>query len=147
MNDTLFHLVLSLGLTSLTVFLLGAFVYFNKKDSPVGKVFFFYCFFISWWSFHEVLLSISDRHEEALFWGRMMMAGDWFIPTLFVHFVIILLGFKAPRWALPTIYSTSIVLSGLSFTPYLIADAVPKLFLRHFITPGGGPISMKCQYR
>src|SRR5712675_1380540 len=122
MDNTLFHLVLALGLTSLTVFLLGAFVYFNKKDSSVGKVFFFYCFFISWWSFNEVWLSISEHHEEALFWGRMMMAGDWFIPTLFVHFVIILLGFKASRWVFPTIYSTSIALSGLSFTPYLIAD-------------------------
>jgi hypothetical protein len=28
------------------------------------------------------------------------------------------------------------VLSGLSFSHYLIADAVPKLFLKYFITPG-----------
>ena len=136
MDNTLFHLVLALGLTSITVFLLGTFVYFNKKDSSVGKVFFFYCFFISWWSFNEVLLSTSEHHKEALFWGRMMMAGDWFIPTLFVHFVIRLLNFKPSRWVLPTVYSTSVVLSGLSFTPYLIADAVPKLFLKYFITPG-----------
>jgi hypothetical protein len=76
MDNTLFHLILALGLTSITVFLLGTFVYFNKKDSSVGKVFFFYCFFISWWSFNEVLLSTSEHHKDALFYGRMMMAGD-----------------------------------------------------------------------
>ncbi len=136
MDDVLLQLIVALSLTALTVFLLGAFVYFNKKDSPTSKIFFFYCFFISWWSFFQVLLSVSQHQKEALTWGRIMMAGDWFIPSLFVHFVIRLLEYKPSKWLLPTIYSTSVVLSGLSLTSYLVEDAVPKLFLRHFITPG-----------
>jgi len=136
MDRTLFHLVLALGLTGFTVFLLGIFVYINKKNSPIGKIFFFYCFFISWWSIFEAFLLTSQDHRAALIFGRVMMAGDWFIPTLFVHFVISLLDLKPSKWYFLTIYSTSATLSLLSFSGFLIPDAVPGIFSKHMIKPG-----------
>src|SRR5260370_27391487 len=87
MSHSLQQLDYALGLTSLTTLLLGIFVFHTKK-SQVGRVFFFYCMSISWWSFLQILHHTSTDKSLSLIAARLLTAGGSFlIPTLFVPFV------------------------------------------------------------
>ena len=66
----------------------------------------------------------------------MTAGGSFFIPTFFVHFIISFLEIRFRRWLIPSLYILSLVFAGLSITSYMIADAVPKFYLRFLLVPG-----------
>ncbi|MBI5745608.1 MAG: GAF domain-containing protein [Nitrospirae bacterium] len=125
-----------MGLTAFATFLLGIFVFLEKKRERLGIIFFLYCFSISWWSFFELIMATSSNRENAIFWGKLMQAGDIFLPTLFVHFIVILLDLSLERWKLIALYSISSFFSILCFTPLLISDAQPSDFVPFMIKAG-----------
>ncbi|NKE71161.1 ATP-binding protein [Candidatus Manganitrophus noduliformans] len=132
----LFHLTAGLALTAITVFLLGLFVLIRKGRERLGVLFFLWCLSISWWSFFEILLIQSSNEKSALFWGRIMQAGDMHLPTLFVHFILTLLGLQIARWKLIALYGVSTLLSVLCFTPLVISGVGPSNLFSFFIKPG-----------
>jgi len=135
MNVNFLHLVSALALTSATTLLLGSFILFKKKNQ-IGRVFFLYCLSISWWSFFQILHMTAPSREVALLWARIMEVGAFFIPTLFVHFVVLFLDSKKPKWFLPTGYVLSIIIAGLCMTPLMIDGAEPKYYIKYLMTPG-----------
>lgn len=130
------HLILSLNLTAVTVFLLGLFVFSIKRGNRFGTIFFIYCISISWWSFFEIFHVTNTNPEDALFWGRLMEAGAFYIPALFVHFIVNLLELTIARWKLVILYGLSFAFSALSFTTLMIAGVAPRRFINFTITPG-----------
>src|SRR2546425_413859 len=131
------HLSVALGLTTLTTFLLGAFVYFYKRGSNTSKIFLFYCLSISWWSLFQLWHHNSvDKHTSLLAARLMTAGGSFLIPTLFLHFVFSLLELKSRKWLLPSAYMLSLIFAGLSATSYMITDAEPKFYLRYLLEPG-----------
>src|SRR5438445_640104 len=79
------HLSIALGLTTLTTFLLGAFVYFYKRGSNTSKIFLLYCLSISWWSLFQLWHHNSvDKHTSLLAARLMTAGGSFLIPALFL---------------------------------------------------------------
>ena len=136
MNPQLLNLITALVLTSLTTLLLGIFVYLIKRTSRIGTIFLFYSFSISWWSFFQILHVTSSDRSNALMWARIMEAGAFFIPTLFVHFVDLLLELKIKKVILIWLYVLSFAIATLCITPAMIADAAPKLYFQFIMVPG-----------
>lgn len=131
----LLHLVMALALTSGTVLGLGVLVAL-KRRCRTGLVFFFYCLSIAWWSFFEIWHVTASDLAQAVLWARLMEAGAFFIPTLFVHFVTRHLGRPLPRIALPLLYLVSASIAMLCWTPALIAGAEPRWYLHAVFQPG-----------
>jgi signal transduction histidine kinase len=135
--DALFsQLIYALGLTSISTLLLGLFVSTRKQGAKLGKIFLAYCLGISWWSFFQILHMSAPDREVSLMWAQVMEVGAFFIPTLFLHFVSVLLELKLRQWILPAAYTLSFIIAPLNFTPYMINDPVPKFYIKYMIMPG-----------
>lgn len=137
MTSLSLYLTLGLSFTSLTTLLLGLSVYFYKHGSSVGRIFLLYCLSISWWSFFQIWHHNSPDKDAAVLAARLMTAGGSFlIPSLFVHFVHLLLDIRR-KWILRVSYTISFVFAFFSITSsYMIADATPRFYLRHLLIPG-----------
>lgn len=138
MNFLYINFVIVLWLTAITTFLLGIFVLVKNLRNIVNKTFAFYSFSISWWSFSEIWGIVCDKKSTALTWTRIEQVGVFFIPTLFIHFVISLLNIKNKKWLLRFAYCCSIVFAILCYTPLMIADSVPNPvpYVKYFGSPG-----------
>lgn len=136
MPSSYFHLTTSLALTGATTLVLGLFVLWRKRRERLGLVFFCWCLSIAWWSLLELLIITRTDAPSALFWGRVTQAGDIFLPTLFVHFVITFLGLSVRPWKLIALYAASAMLALLSFSPAMIPSATPRTDVPYFITAG-----------
>jgi signal transduction histidine kinase len=137
MNGALLQHTFALTLTSLAVLVLGLLVFYAKKETPLGKIFFIYCASISWWSFFQALHQSLLEPQASLLAAQLMTAGGSFlIPSLFLHFVVILLNVPRPVWLLRGVYSVSAILAALSFTPLMVQPPSPKFYLHNFFSPG-----------
>ncbi|MFC1808101.1 ATP-binding protein [Candidatus Omnitrophota bacterium] len=139
MNTLYIHFIVSLWLTALTTLSLGAFVLVINRKNIVNKTFAFYSFSISWWSFCQIWLIACDTRIAALMWTRIEQVGVFFIPTLFVHFVISLLNIKGKGRLLKASYCASLLFALLCPTRFMMADAIPKAaipYVKQFATPG-----------
>ena len=137
MSGALLQHTFALTLTSLAVLLLGLLVFYAKRDTPLGKIFFIYCASISWWSFFQALHQSLPDPQTSLLAAQLMTAGGSFlIPSLFLHFVVTLLNVPRPAWLLRGIYSISAGLAVLSFTPLMVQPPAPKFYLHNFFSPG-----------
>src|SRR2546425_3410341 len=94
MNGPLLYLISALGLTSFATLFLGLLVSILKWKSRISTVFLLYSLSIAWWSFLQILLMTSSTRANAIMWARIMEAGAFFIPALFVHFVALFLELK-----------------------------------------------------
>jgi signal transduction histidine kinase len=137
MSGPLLHHTFALTLTSLAVLLLGLLVFYAKKDTPLGRIFFVYCASISWWSLFQALhQSLLDLQASLLAAQLMTAGGSFLIPSLFLHFVVTLLNVPRPTWLLRGLYAVSALLAVLSFTPLMVQDPTPKFYLHNFFNPG-----------
>ncbi|MCK5450640.1 MAG: GAF domain-containing protein [Candidatus Omnitrophica bacterium] len=140
MNNFLYaSFIIALWLTAITTFLLGTFVFLKNRNNIVNRIFFFYSFCISWWSFSEIWGIASTHKLTALIWTRVEQVGVFFIPTLFVHFIFALLNIKGKKWVIRSTYFISIIFASLCVTPLMIADSVARTtipYVMRFGTPG-----------
>ncbi|MDQ6733991.1 MAG: ATP-binding protein, partial [Nitrospirota bacterium] len=91
---------------------------------------------IAWWSFFEIWHVTASDLVQAVLWARLMEAGAFCIPTLFVHFVSRHLDHPLPRGVLLLLYLISGSIAILCWTPALIAGAEPRWYLRAVFQPG-----------
>lgn len=133
------NFVISLWLTAITTLFLGIFVLIKNYKNVVNKTFALYSFSICWWGFCQIWLIACDKRLTALIWTRIEQVGVFFIPTLFVHFVISLLNIKIKKGILGFAYIVSTFFALLCPTALMMADAVPKKsipYVKYFATPG-----------
>ena len=134
------HYAIAPLLTSLTTFLLAAFVYFKNRKSKTNRIFALYYLSITVWSFCQGLLFYAQGPEDkamALLWARLLHCGVFFIPTLFVHFILIFLDeIKRRKYVVVLGYSISFFLLVICPTKLFIKDIVPKFLFRHIVEPG-----------
>ncbi len=136
MGSYFFHLSTSLALTGITTLGLGLFVFLEKKRNKLGLIFLLWCLSIAWWSLLELVIITRHSPHAAIFWGRITQAGDIFLPTLFVHFVLTLLNYNPKRWVLPTLYGISSGFALLCFTPLVISGVEARVVVPYFLSPG-----------
>ncbi|NQT06785.1 MAG: hypothetical protein HQ575_04515, partial [Candidatus Omnitrophica bacterium] len=136
MNSLLLNFVIALWVTAITTACIGIFVYWQNPKNKLNKIFAFYSWSIGWWSFCQIWLIACDNRITALIWTRIEQIGVFFIPTFFIHFVITFLGMKNRRFLIRFCYGLSIFFAMLCPTRHMMADAVPKFYVKHFATPG-----------
>jgi signal transduction histidine kinase len=121
MSQYLFHWALSLGMTAATSLALGLFVLLYTNGRPLGRLFALWCLTVMWWSGGELLMITRSTGVDTVFWGRALQAGDIVLPTLFLHFVGMLVERPLRRGALITLYATASVFALLIIlTPWVI---------------------------
>lgn len=77
--------------------------------------------------------------ETALFWIRVMNFGATFIPIIYCHWILTLLGVEKKsinKAVLGLGYFITLILAVSVFTPLYIKDAAPKLFFPYWPVPG-----------
>lgn len=136
MNFLSLNFIIALWVTAITTFCIGIFVYWKNPKARLNRIFALYSWSISWWGFCQIWLVACDSRVTALIWARIEQVGVFFIPTLFIHFVITFLGLKNKGFLLKLYYGISIFFATLCPTRYMMADAVPKFYVKHFATPG-----------
>jgi len=139
MNFLYVNFIVALWITAITTILLGIFVLVKNRQNVVNKIFAFYSFSISWWSFSEIWGIACDNKTTALIWTRIEQVGVFYIPTLFVHFVFVLVKIKDKKWLQKSTYFISTVFAILCATPLMIADSAPVVsapYVKGFGTPG-----------
>ncbi|MFW6120394.1 MAG: histidine kinase N-terminal 7TM domain-containing protein [Petrotogales bacterium] len=69
-------------------FFLGSFVLFQNRKSMVNRLFFLYCFSLTWYSFIEFGMRQSTSLNEANVWASLNFILP-FLATFLLHFVIV----------------------------------------------------------
>jgi len=134
------HYAIAPLLTSFTTFLLAAFVYFKNRKGKINRIFAFYYLAITVWSFCQGLLFYAQGPQDksmALLWARLLHCGVFFIPTLFVHFILIFLDeIKRRKDVVVLGYLISFFLLLICPTELFIKDMLPKFSFRYIVEPG-----------
>jgi len=130
--------VISLSFTSITTFIVAIFVYFRNPRNILNRLFALYTLSIAIWSFGQAFLTLASASSrvETLFWGRLLHVGVVFIPTFFIHFVFTILRLKPNKKLLRFFYLLSFAFLFSIPSRFFIADAIPKLSFKFFITAG-----------
>lgn len=134
------HYAIAPLMTSFTTFLLAAFVYLKNRKGKTNRIFALYYLSITLWSFCQGLLFYAQNPQDkamALLWARLLHCGVFFIPTLFVHFVLIFLDeIKRRKNVVALGYLISFFLLVICPTKLFIKDMVPKFSFIYIVEPG-----------
>jgi len=92
-------------------------------------------FAVSLWSWSLLGRELSPEKTTALFFVRLCYVGAIFAPSLFFHFVSLLLK-QINTKLISGVYILSLIFLILNFTPIFIQDVRPILSFRHYGVPG-----------
>lgn len=108
------------GIVSVTF---GVLVISKNWRDRLNQVFFLMTVALAVWAFSYWQWQLSSGYDTALFWVRLLSIGSLYIPILFYHWVIILIGAEAfiNRIVLWISYGMSLAIVSLARTPLFIA--------------------------
>jgi signal transduction histidine kinase len=125
-----------MAITGIATLLLGLFIYFKNRRNKVNLTFALYSLSISWWSLTQIGNVYGPSLEASWFWAKIEQIGVVFIPTFFLHFVVVFIGLKR-KWLLRLCYAFSLIIALLAPTTTLICPrAEYKFGLINFGDPG-----------
>ncbi len=125
---------LTVGLVLLGISIL---VLFKNPRVRLNQVFSAYSFSIAWWALFSIPAILSADNQVGVIWCRLFIIGPIFIPTLFLHFVLIFL--KADdrhKRFLKICYLVSLFFLFSNTTSFFIKAAEPKFVLRSYTVAG-----------
>jgi len=140
---------ISVCIVSVIFLLLGIYIFFHNKNSPVNRTIFILDFATFLWLYSYSQMYVSESYGKALWLMRIGHTGVIFIPILFYHFITVFLNshYKREKYILVGFYtiiaifilmlygSTSLV-SGLyryNWGFYPKAGKFYPLFLAYFL--------------
>lgn len=118
---------------------IGIFVYFSNRKGQLNRLFFVYALLITFWSFCQALLFWHQGPGDKLkawFWGSLQHVGVFFIPALFLHFILTFLGkVGEKKKILISAYIVGFFFAILLPTKLLIKDMVPVGHFKYIVLP------------
>ena len=127
-------------ITSLSACVVGTIVFCRKSRSKLAGVFFVYSNAIALWAFLTATHSIYPSQAVSLICAKASQGVTPFIPVLFFHFVLVLLGLNRKnrfRAVLLGGYSSSLVMGAIAASSNLfVARVRPKLGFHYFMDGG-----------
>ncbi len=122
---------------SLLSAILGVFVYIKGKKNLTNVIWGFFCLCVALWSLGLGMMAYSPNEKIALFWLKYVhYLGAIFIPIVFLHFCLVLIGIYQKRKKLIlTGYSIIIILLVANFSGYLASVKKLKPF-NYYTKPG-----------
>lgn len=133
----LWNYVVAYGLLAAVLFVIAIFVLTQNPRHALNRVFSAYSFSIAWWSFFTIPMIISENRGSAYLWDQICLVGAIFIPTTFIHFVLVFLRLanRYSKWILAC-YFTSLFFLLLNTTPQFVSDVVPLYSFNFYTVPG-----------
>ena len=124
-------------LTALLLLALALFVLFYKRKSHLCRLWVVMSLLIAFWSFGFYEVAVAEYKAVALFWSRLLNLGAIFIPPLYLHFILALVGKeKEKKKILSFVYLAGAAIFLLGLSPYFIKDVIPLGFFPYVIVPG-----------
>lgn len=108
-------------ITGLLVALCGALVFMSNRRSPTNTTFALYCGAVCLWLLGAFMVYSAPTAEEALHWCKAVYAGIVFIPAVFFHFCMRLVGHPDARHRIRVHYAVSTAFMALLPTSLLVA--------------------------
>ncbi len=132
------HYRVSYLLTTITTIALAAFLLLRKRREPNVRLFAIFLLSIAWWSFSDIHLITTSDHRTALFWAQIGTIGVFWIPSLFLHFVLNYLKHAGQaRRLIGGIHGSSLLWALLAPTPLLVCDVQNRSATATFdVVPG-----------
>jgi signal transduction histidine kinase len=125
-------------LTSISCFALGTFVFWKSSGSRVNRIFAILSGVVGLWSLGLFFHSLAESPEWALRWSRLAHLAAAFIPTLYLHFIMVLSGRREESRLLDFAYFVSVLFFVLAFTPQFIPRVDRVSDFAYF--PQAGPL-------
>ena len=120
-----------------TLFTLSVFVYQANPRNDLNRVFAGYSFAIAWWSLWSLAAFLTSNSSIAVWFCRTFIVGPIFIPTLYLHFVLLFLKQNARyRRLIQLSYAASFTFLLFDMTPLFISAATPRFSLHNYTVPG-----------
>ncbi|HWP35602.1 MAG TPA: histidine kinase N-terminal 7TM domain-containing protein, partial [Thermodesulfobacteriota bacterium] len=110
----------SILLTAASCIALGTFVYAKRPGSRVNRIFALLSAAVGLWSLSLFLHSLAHTPASALLWSRVAHLWAAFIPTLYLHFILVLTGRREESRLLVFAYVCSAVFFVAALTPPFI---------------------------
>ncbi|MBI1953248.1 MAG: hypothetical protein HYS41_03905 [Candidatus Omnitrophica bacterium] len=129
------HNILAFGLTAVTTFGLGLFVFLAEPRKQLNRIFGLYSLAISWWGFTEAFLLGAPSQLAANFWSYIEWPGVILIAPTFIHTVFLSIGERGrkSRAILTVAYVASLVFLMLHlFTDLLTKPPRSNVAFVHF---------------
>jgi signal transduction histidine kinase len=116
---------------------LGIFVYLQGRQKLPNITLALLSLVIGVWCFGQFMGEVVSAKASVLFWTRVNIAAAVFIPPLYLHFILAFISrLKENRRVLRLAYLCALALIILDFTPWFVADVVPRLGYRYYPVPG-----------
>lgn len=125
-------------LTAISCIALGTFVFWMNPASRLNRIFAILSGVVGLWSFGLFMHSLAHSPGDALFWSRFLHLAAAFIPTLYLHFIMVLAGRREESRLLNGAYVSSVLFFGLALTPQFISRVEPVSQFELF--PQAGPL-------
>jgi len=117
--------------------LLGGLIFLKDKKKE-SRLFSYWTFSVSFWSFGYYMWQISTDPATALFWCKLLMIGAAFIPVVNLHFVVSFLKiFEKHKISVYLSYALALFFLAISYTTdWFVKSIEPKLSFNLWPTPG-----------
>ncbi len=125
-------------LTAFSCIALGTFVVWKNPGSRLNRVFALLSLLVGLWSLGLFLHSLAQSPGPALVWSRFAHLCAAFIPTLYLHFIMVLTGRREESRLLDGAYICSVAFFFLAMTPPFIPRVEPVSEFALF--PQAGPL-------
>ncbi len=125
-------------LTAISCIALGTFVFWKNPGSRLNRIFAILSGIVGLWSLGLFMHSLAHSPGAALFWSRFVHLAAAFIPTLYLHFIMVLTGRREESRLLDGSYVCSVLFFGLALTPQFISHVEPVSQFELF--PQAGPL-------
>ena len=115
--------------TAIGSFCIGVVVLLKKRELFLNKIWFFLCIAIGGWNLgYFFTMKIDVAKNVALFSSRLSHASGILISALFFHFIVIFIDCNRKyKTQIKLGYFTSVIISFLSLSNFVVTDLVPKL--------------------
>jgi len=131
------YFVLGCYIAAVSALLSGLIVSFGDRKKALNRIYFLFSMAIFLWSASLGSAVIAPNPETSLFLFRLEHVGVVFIPTVYLHMVLILVGLQQKyKKIIYIMYVSSAVLFGLNFTRLIVKSVSPKFYFPYYKNPG-----------
>jgi len=124
-------------LVGLAATISGLLVYLHNPLHSKNRAYSLYCLSASVWGYAYLAWQLTEDHDSALFFVRLLMGGAIFLPTTYLYHVLTIVDLVERRTVLLTI---GWILSGVfllsDWTPFFVRDVRPALTFPFWPQPG-----------
>ncbi|MBI4430775.1 MAG: hypothetical protein HY587_03570 [Candidatus Omnitrophica bacterium] len=124
-----FHYVIVSSLIFASSIFLSLFVYLKAGNRSLLHVYSFWVLCVGLWCFFLVLNILAPSQSQALIWCRLLHVWAIILPSVYVHFVLLLIDkYDARKNLVRFLYFLSFVFIVIAFTPWFLSSSYREKF-------------------